>query len=190
VQNYIEPISHEALFNNAEEAAIIYTDKLIRSNTGLPIDVFSLAKGEGLEVSQANFNNPGVLGQLEFKNKKIVISKKQSLSQALFTTAHELGHYVEFKNMKDAERPIIGDVLFHRQQLSLFITSTNSVDEVKANAFALALLMPWRLVDKFMSMKETIALSDLAKHFCISPSLVQHRLMMLSAMGKVLPEIL
>jgi Zn-dependent peptidase ImmA (M78 family) len=190
VQNNTESLNHEALFRNAEDAAIVYTDKLIRSNTGLPIDVFALAKGEGIEVSQANFNNSDVLGQLEFKNKKIVISKKQSLSQALFTTAHEFGHYVEFKSMKDAERPIIGDVLFHHQQLSLFITSSNSIDEVKANAFALALLMPWRLMQKFMNQKDTIALSNLAKHFCISPSLVQHRLMMLSAMGKDLPEIL
>lgn len=108
-----------------------------------PIDVFTLAKLAGAEVVQHQFDDGGVSGMLYRDDSRTVIglNSTHTLTRQRFTTAHELGHLKLHRG-----RPLILDaparVNFRDPTASL----ATDREEIEANAFAAALLMPERLV--------------------------------------------
>jgi Zn-dependent peptidase ImmA (M78 family) len=122
------------------------------------------------------------------RRSAIVVNSTESPLRQRFTVAHELGHFV----------------LGHRQRL--YVNSTISVnfrdsssglatkrEEVEANQFAAALLMPDDLVDAKVNelLGQDSALGDeelairLARNFQVSSLAMQYRLVNLGYVGAV-----
>lgn len=101
-----------------------------------PIDPFLIAKQLGIKVLSAQLPKEisgGFLKRAGY-DPVILVSKEDSEFRQRFTCAHELGHYYRHKN---DEADI--DLVEYRGPLSA--TGQNE-DEIFANQFAAALLMP------------------------------------------------
>ena len=154
-------------------------DKLILKYSTPPIPVHRVALGLGILVEPAVFGDD-VSGVLFVQNETGVIgfNREHSSVRQRFTIAHEIGHFV-----------------LHRQESQLFIDkgyraffrdvqSAKGKDrrEVKANAFAAALLMPSRLVQKAVKSHafdlgdDRGALIELATLFEVSTQAMSFRL--------------
>lgn len=103
----------------------------------------------------------------------IIYNSFENLQRQRFTIAHELGHFILHKSSK---------LFVDRKQKALFrdsaSTTGESIKEREANAFAAALLMPKRLIEK-----EIVTLSDqddivdkLAEKFNVSKMSMSFRL--------------
>jgi Zn-dependent peptidase ImmA (M78 family) len=116
----------------------------------------------------------------------LVVDKKQGVIgfnashpsvRQRFTIAHEVGHYL--LHAKDApSRLFIDRSVFRRSDES---AKGNDREEVEANAFAAALLMPEALVrqeiDKHrFDLDDEDAVAALARQFNVSPSAMSYRL--------------
>jgi Zn-dependent peptidase ImmA (M78 family) len=109
-----------------------------------PVDVFALATLAGADLVQHQFDEDGdISGMLYCDETRTVIgvNSAHSLTRRRFTVAHELGHL-----RLHPGRPLILDaparVNFRDRTASL----ATDREEIEANAFAAALLMPERLV--------------------------------------------
>ena len=109
-----------------------------------PIDVFALAKAAGADVVQHEFEEDGDISGMLYRDATrtvIGVNAAHSLTRRRFTIAHELGHL-----QLHPGRPLILDasarVNFRDRTASL----ATDREEIEANAFAAALLMPERLV--------------------------------------------
>lgn len=111
----------------------------------LPIDVDEIAKKLDIDVVYSfNLNNSGVVGQIEFNNKKptITVSKTENTYEPRrrFTIAHEIAHYC-----------------LHADKNKHFVDTRKNMSrsgsywdtyEFEANVFAAQLLMPKNLIIK------------------------------------------
>jgi Zn-dependent peptidase ImmA (M78 family) len=146
-----------------------------------PVDVFALAKAAGADVVQHEFEEDGdISGMLYRDDTRTVIglNSTHSLTRQRFTVAHELGHLKLHPG-----RPLILDaparVNFRDPTASL----ATDREEIEANAFAAALLMPERLVLEAVSRlltaahytPETLTML-LAKEFEVSEAAMGYRL--------------
>jgi Zn-dependent peptidase ImmA (M78 family) len=145
-----------------------------------PIDVFALAKLAGTEVVQHKFDDGDISGMLYRDDTLTVIglNSTHSLTRQRFTVAHELGHLKLHPG-----RSLILDaparVNFRDPSASL----ATDREEIEANAFAAALLMPERLVLEAVSRlltathhtPETLTML-LAKEFEVSEAAMGYRL--------------
>lgn len=107
----------------------------------LPIDPIRIADALGIDVYTARMQ-AGVSGTLEKvsgSDPVIYLDQDDSLNRQRFTCAHELGHYVKRTAHGDGDY----DFVDYRDQLAS--TGTRQ-EEVYANQFAAALLMPEELV--------------------------------------------
>ncbi len=145
-----------------------------------PIDVFALAKLADAEVVQHQFDNGDISGMLYRDDTRTVIgiNSTHSPTRQRFTVAHELGHL-----RLHPGRPLILDaparVNFRDPTASL----ATDREEIEANAFAAALLMPERLVLEAVSQLLTAAHHTpetltvlLAKKFEVSEAAMDYRL--------------
>lgn len=113
----------------------------------LPIDPVELAKRFGIEVYKAEFEtlkNDTISGLIRVKDNDITIyvNKADSILRQRFTIAHELGHY--FMHINKIKNKGI-NIDMHRK------TGYTSLipDEIDANKFAAALLMPKKIVNEY-----------------------------------------
>jgi Zn-dependent peptidase ImmA (M78 family) len=109
-----------------------------------PVDVFALAKAAGADVVQHEFEKDGGISGMLYRDATrtvIGVNAAHSLTRRRFTIAHELGHL-----QLHPGRPLILDaparVNFRDRTASL----ATDREEIEANAFAAALLMPERLI--------------------------------------------
>jgi Zn-dependent peptidase ImmA (M78 family) len=109
-----------------------------------PVDVFALAKLAGADVVQHKFDEDGNISGMLYRDEArtvIGVNAAHSPTRRRFTVAHELGHL-----RLHPGRPLILDaparVNFRDRTASL----ATDREEIEANAFAAALLMPERLV--------------------------------------------
>ena len=109
-----------------------------------PVDVFALAKAADADVVQHEFEEDGDISGMLYRDATrtvIGVNAAHSLTRRRFTIAHELGHL-----QLHPGRPLILDasarVNFRDRTASL----ATDREEIEANAFAAALLMPERLV--------------------------------------------
>lgn len=134
----------------------------------IPIDPVRIARDLGISVYTAPMDShiSGVLAKKPGRDASIYLNKADHSNRQRFTCAHELGHYVSRVNTGDLEFEFI-DL---RDELAG--TGADS-EEVYANKFAAALLMPAEMVRQ---QNESSTASQLAYRFKVSEEAMRFRL--------------
>lgn len=112
----------------------------------LPVDPMALARALGLEV-QAAFLASDESGNIVIPNEDdanavITLNASDHPNRQRFTCAHEIGHYLRRQRTGTRGRTLVD----YRDTLAGLGTDR---EEIYANQFAAALLMPGRLVQRF-----------------------------------------
>ncbi len=145
-----------------------------------PVPVDSIAHRLGVTISYEPFDG-NVSGMLYRKDQRVIIgvNARQAETRQRFTVAHELGHL----RLHPGDKVFIDPMVRVNFRDDLASQGTD-IEEIQANAFAAALLMPkeWvrREVDRLAGQGwpgEDALLDGLAKHFAVSTQATQHRLM-------------
>jgi len=169
-------------FEDVEETASDLIFKYKIDEPAIPIEI--LAQNEGLTVTPYDFGDD-VSGVLVIKDNKGVIgyNKSHSKVRQRFTIAHELGHYLLHKGTSKKE-----EVFVDKDFIIKFRNKENSYDknearqEIEANAFAAALLMPKAFLfvefeqNDYSNLSEADLISRLAKKFNVSVLAMTYRL--------------
>ncbi len=117
----------------------------------LPVDPVAIAQRLGIQVWVAPLDS-GVSGTLTkhagYSDPEITLNARDSRNRQRFTCAHELGHYVKRTATSDDT-----DWEYVDRRDSLTSRGTEP-EEVYANQFAAALLMPADLVREYHKMYE------------------------------------
>jgi Zn-dependent peptidase ImmA (M78 family) len=154
-----------AIHQDAENAAkrLLAT----RDITTVPVDPVRIARALGLDVITANLppNVGGALVKNTGQDPSILLNAADHPNRQRFTCAHELGHYIRRSAHLEAY-----EYIDYRDSLS---STGASQEEVWANAFAAALLMP---ADKVRSMNEDSGEIELALQFGVSREAMHLRL--------------
>jgi Zn-dependent peptidase ImmA (M78 family) len=156
-------------------------EKILHANDAwqVPVPIDRVASGLKLKT-EASILGEDISGLLVVENRRGAIGYNATHARVRqrFTLAHEIGHYV--LHVKDSVQSILfvdKYVAFRDDDSS----AGNDKEEVEANAFGAALLMPARLVreeikkDK-LDLDDEDDLSALAKRFHVSMSAMSYRL--------------
>ena len=138
----------------------------------IPVNLEKLAKYFNLEIENASFKNPEIVGLYKRSERKIFVNKDVVFSKKAFTIAHEIGHYILHKN-KEKETFLRLD--------SLNIDIQEEKEEMEANWFAASLLMPKNIIKKYQQQINDLDL--LAKMFGVSNTALLIRLKNISDYG-------
>lgn len=108
-----------------------------------PIDVEAIAIGQGIEILRHRFDGPESGFALRDGSRLYIgLNTQTSRRRQPFTAAHELGHLVLHEG-----KELIVDQAVLRVDLRNHVSSMGTdVEEVEANTFAAALLVPERIV--------------------------------------------
>lgn len=135
---------------------------LMKHGTSLPIDVEGIAKAHNITIRMEELED-SVSGLLVIKANLVTlgVNKSHHPNRQRFTIAHELGHFLlhgqDIKVFVD-DLPV---VLFRNQTSS----EGTQHQEVEANTFAAALLMPEDLIREQLSLRPIDAFDDVSvKH--------------------------
>ena len=150
-----------------------------------PVPVDKIAAAVGAEVVYRNFNDE-VSGLLIRKKGSVVIGvdNKQALQRQRFTIAHEVGHLL----LHDGDEVHV-DQHFRVNLRSSLSSKAEDVEEIEANAFAAALLMPMAflmrdLQGETLDIDDEIKISELAKRYGVSVQAMTFRLMNVFALDR------
>jgi Zn-dependent peptidase ImmA (M78 family) len=139
------------------------------SSIRLPVDPFYIAKALGIGVYQdpsLSKDVSGVLRKEPFHDPEIVLNQSDHRNRQRFTCAHELGHYTKRSQQGD-------DAPWEYVDRRDFLSSAGTdPDEIYANQFAAALLMPSAAIDR-MPFKTVAAM---AYEFGVSEDAMGYRL--------------
>jgi Zn-dependent peptidase ImmA (M78 family) len=133
----------------------------------LPVDPIYIAQQLGLQVFTAGLANDvsGMLVKRPGEDAQIYINGSDSRNRQRFTCAHELGHYVKRSGAgQDA-----WSTIDYRSSLA---SQGVDADEIYANQFAAALLMPAPLVQDLMDRHGN---ATLAHQFGVSTDAMSFR---------------
>ncbi len=144
-----------------------------------PINVVQLAKKEGYGVVEATFRDKNISGGIQFKtdteNGKMYINANDSPLRQRFSLAHEVGHSCMHSNVSEYSKGVLENINMFRD------SSNHNIEEVEANAFAAALLMPESIVcEMWRKWRSTEILADIFK---VSLSAMSFRLYNLGLKG-------
>jgi Zn-dependent peptidase ImmA (M78 family) len=134
----------------------------------LPVDPFQIASAMGIKVYAATLD-AGTAGQLVKRagqDVEIYLNQYDSEGRRRFTCAHEIGHYVIHAG-KDTDE---WEYVDRRDAASS--TGTRS-QEIYANQFAAALLMPAQAVRRYAADHSPV---ELAAKFDVSLEAMNYRL--------------
>ena len=147
------------------------THKKFWADTGddldIPIDPFAIATSMGIRVYDAILG-PGRSGYLDLDptgRPVMFLNEAHSAARKRFTCAHEIGHYVDATNRGSQAGTWDRDERASRG---------TDPDEVYANRFAAALLMPKVALEKQIERGMTV--SELATRFRVSREAMDWRL--------------
>ena len=143
----------------------------------IPVDPVRIANIEGIKVNNAVFSDESLSGLIAKRgpNISILINQSEPPYRKRFTIAHELSHH--FLHLQDAEDGEFIDStidLFRDPSLTPSEWDQARLNEVEANRFAAALLMPKELVQRYYS--ENLSLEELARIFNVSSEAMGIRL--------------
>jgi Zn-dependent peptidase ImmA (M78 family) len=148
--------------------------------TSPPVDPEMLARAEGILVIRRRFEDADVSGILfrDGSHHVIGVNSAHPPVRQRFTIAHELGHRTLHPG-----RELILDVPVRVNLRDKTSSMASDLEEIEANAFAAALLMPARLIREQVSQlppakrrePDTTA-TALAKIFKVSTSALNFRL--------------
>lgn len=148
-------------------ASSILTDLNIKS---APVDIKTIAKKKGATIKPYEVGEK-ISGMLFIKNGEGIISYNptESMVRQRFTIAHELGHLLLHRKTQD---------IFVDKQFQVHFRNENSgtgqdIQELEANAFAAAILMPKDLLlteikKHNFDLGDESAMKELAKVFNVS----------------------
>jgi len=163
--------SETALPQDAEREADNVRCDVLGPKT-FPIDPAEIATALGLRVFEVSLdgNISGALVKLDAESDPVILlNRSEGELRQRFTCAHEIGHFVQRLNSHELASSY--QWIDRRTQLAEPWTNTN---EMYANAFAAALLMPKSLITH--EYKITRSTVDLAAKFRVSASAMQYRL--------------
>lgn len=138
-----------------------------------PVDVDELAECLGVDVSYESMEDEvSAMLLIEEGEAHIVVNDDHHPNRQRFSAAHELGH---FKLHAGGEDQLFVDRAFFRNQASSIGVSRQ---EIEANAFAAALLMPERLIEEALPDDDSaeIAVWAMAEEFGVSETAMTFRL--------------
>lgn len=138
-------------------------------NGQLPVDPVSLARATGVSVftSQLGEDTYGmIIGS--GSTADIYVDQDQPFTRFRFTTAHELGHYIDHSTRGDT----LGDAEGYVDKRSE--AGRGSAPEIYANEFAASVLMPEAYISR--DAKIVPSLFALAKKYNVSVSAMSWRL--------------
>lgn len=133
----------------AEDQAMNILKELDINEVPIPLD--KIAGQFGIYIQEEELGN-GISGILirEGNNTVIGVNESDVDSRKRFTIAHEIGHFVMHPgNELHIDRKF--KVNFRDKNSSL----ANNIEEMEANAFAAALLMPEKKINQFVNQKLT-----------------------------------
>lgn len=135
----------------------------------LPVEPMALARALGIvvRVEQLPFDEAGKIVIPEDDEPVITLNFWDSHKRQRFTCAHEIGHYI--RRQQRGERA--GTFIDYRSTLAGL---GRDVEEVYANQFAAALLMPHHLVARGFHQGRTV--EQLAREFDTSVQAMELRL--------------
>lgn len=145
----------------------------------LPVPIELVLSRLGLRATASSFEEE-MSGLLVVENKRGAIGYNSAHPpvRQRFTVAHEIGHYM--LHLKNAHSRLFLDkfVVYRRDDQS---STGNDQEEIEANAFAAALLMPAQLVHgeikkHNLDLDDEDALGVLAKRFSVSTTAMSFRL--------------
>ena len=139
----------------------------------IPVDPVVLANREGIKVHNAKFWQDGVSGVVAKRSglTSLLVNQSDAPARKRFTIAHELGHHFLH---------LLKDGAFIDKEVDLFRgeeageVAANKREEVEANQFAAALLMPADLLRQ--EFERTQELAVLARLFNVSEAAMGIRL--------------
>ncbi len=150
-----------------------------------PVPVNAIAEGEGASIAVKHFNNEvsGLLLRTE-TSAIIAVEKSQAPTRKRFTVAHELGHLLLHQG-----RELRVDTKFRVNLRSPESSTAEDVEEIEANAFAAALLMPEILLredlsDFVLDIDDAEQVQCLAKRYEVSAQAMTLRLVNLVSLGR------
>lgn len=148
-----------------------YTKSIILKEIGNldpPIDIYKIADNYGLYVFEDDMgeNESGAI-VINDTGTGIMINKRDTPYRKRFTLAHELGHFISYRYQGKS-----GEIIEYRNNKS---SLGKSVEEVFANKFAAAILMPKQVL---VDIKKAIGnhLEELADIFEVSKTAIENRL--------------
>lgn len=160
---------------NAPQSPEDHAEQLWRDAGGqIPVDVYALAKAHGIVVMEDDLQD-NISGVLFAESNPIIIgvNSHHHYNRKRFSIAHELGHY--FRHL--AVSQLFIDVFLRDER------SAKGIDpqEMDANAFAAALLMPKEAIFKYLHEYPTdphdeVDIRRMAARFRVSPQAMIIRL--------------
>jgi Zn-dependent peptidase ImmA (M78 family) len=148
--------------------------------TGPPVDAEKLATAEGVLVVHHRFDDAEVSGILfrDANHHVIGVNSAHPAVRRRFTIAHELGH-----RSLHPGRELILDVPVRVNLRDKTSSMATDLEEIEANAFAAALLMPTRMIRDQINQLPAAKLREpdetaaaLARIFKVSASALNFRL--------------
>jgi Zn-dependent peptidase ImmA (M78 family) len=145
----------------------------------IPVDLYKIAKGLKINITKESFseNISGVFIRKETEDDKLSIgvNKNHHEHRQRFTVGHEIGHYLLHS----------GAILHYdreeeERQLYFRAEDVLSLDEIEANQFSAALLMPEDHLTKDFAKIRSI--KRLAKKYNVSKTAMEYRLVNLGLM--------
>jgi len=147
-------------------------DKVLQENftSEPPVDIFEIAKNEGLIVETKDFGDKfnHISGYIKPEIRTIFVNSKDSESRRKFTVAHELGHWL-FHREELENDPRKYAVLF---RIPLGRPSKDHVER-EANFFAANILVPEEMLNE---KKDSNTPEQLAEIFSVSKELIGLRI--------------
>ncbi|MBL0269441.1 MAG: ImmA/IrrE family metallo-endopeptidase [Chitinophagaceae bacterium] len=161
----------------------------------LPIPINEVAERAGTSVTAFDLGDD-ISGVLHIKNNKANIGYNPSESKVRqrFTVAHELGHYILHKHDEKDKIYVDNENYFYPLKFrttNMKLSEQDYEEEQEANAFAAALLIPVRLVQREVKNYNGFDLSDnsmiveLAKKFDVSMQAMSYRIFRLVDAGQI-----
>jgi Zn-dependent peptidase ImmA (M78 family) len=151
-----------------------------------PVPVSNIARDEGAQIVVKKFNRE-ISGLLLRANNQIIIGveKTQPETRQRFTIAHELAHLL----LHDGEEVRV-DTNFRINLRSPESSSAEDMEEIEANAFAAALLMPevflrGDLANFVLDVDDPHQVQQLAQRYGVSAQAMTIRLTNLLSLGRI-----
>lgn len=146
----------------------------------IPVNIEKIVKEHGIEIINDNLGE-NTTGLLAIDGSKIIIGvdkiQNNGPKRKRFTIAHEFGHYILHRNHSNFFIDSHFKVMFRDQTSSKGI----DVNEIQANAFAAAILMPRNLIvskikELDLDLSDDNSIKKIADEFGVSLTAMSYRI--------------
>lgn len=154
------------------QGAKLKAEQVLRENfiNNPPIDVYEIAKNEGLEIEIKDFGDKfnNISGYIKPETRTIFVNSRDPENRRKFTIAHELGHWILHRDKLESE-PEKYAILY---RIPLGRTQDDPVEQ-EANCFAANLLVPEEML---VARRDEKTEEELATEFHVSRDVIGYRI--------------